>query len=751
MNIDFKAKKVELSAREFACFDFNFENREIATSSMWTMFLGTQWHRTIQKESQESGKKVQSEVQLKADLVFGDWLFCISGNADEVFEEDGYLLVREIKTTRKTFPIDKMEYTHSIQLAFYVYALSKTSYAKGELLYVNINTGLSQSFQLYGKAIDILKLRAEKFIDYLKERELANIAIGDLDLSLPFETLREGQAQAIEALQSLDNEKIVSFNAPTAFGKTAISLSVALDKLQSGEIDNIICLSSKSSGQLQFIRELRKFIRGGVYPKCFQIRNRSEHILNDFRGNCTDCLNCEVEHFGEFVFDFKNYFSSSIVSLDKIKSDALEYGLCPYKLSLAMLPYAQVWICDYNYIFSPSVRGVFDNEDVFNPKRTMLILDEAHNLEGRVELAYSGKISLDDLLILKTALNLDFPDLALYLNSIIDTLENSQLELCLDEISLIKGNLARILNHATKLNLDELLPYAKGLLYNILALAKHTKMETIKLYYKYEAGVFSVDCYEAFAEKMQVLNKFKYSLLLSASEMSLPENGITEHSFKPTWLTKCYRHIFDTSADTRANSRYDYLENTAKSIYVAKKHSSSPLIVFFPSYLYAKRAMEVFSRRYKNFSTCIQAKNLSYAKQIEFLEVSLLGNDIICLIMASSFAESIDILGGRVDTAMIVSVGYPEINDKLNAKMQLLMQEKDMTKREAFIEVYAKQAHSKIRQAVGRLVRSPEHKATIIYHCQRFLEAPFDAYFKKEIAQNLIAKNAEELENLLLD
>jgi Rad3-related DNA helicase len=57
-----------------------------------------------------------------------------------------------------------------------------------------------------------------------------------------------------------------------------------------------------------------------------------------------------------------------------------------------------MWIADTNYIFAPSSRSVFLEQQSFDPAKTLLIVDEAHNLPDRAADALGVELSAADLL-----------------------------------------------------------------------------------------------------------------------------------------------------------------------------------------------------------------------------------------------------------------------------------------------------------------------------------------------------------------
>ena len=73
---------------------------------------------------------------------------------------------------------------------------------------------------------------------------------------------------------------------------------------------------------------------------------------------------------------------------------------------------------------------------------------------------------------------------------------------------------------------------------------------------------------------------------------------------------------------------------------------------------------------------------------------------------------------------MIVGPALPEVNMLQKAKMEACG---GMDREEAFRRTYLIPGMRKVNQALGRLVRSPEHRARVILHCRRFDQPAFRA------------------------
>ena len=75
--------------------------------------------------------------------------------------------------------------------------------------------------------------------------------------------------------------------------------------------------------------------------------------------------------------------------LDTLRHAGRDARICPYEITRAALAFNDLWIGDYNYVFAPRNRGLFFEQPGFAAARTLLLVDEAHNLPTRVADAYS--------------------------------------------------------------------------------------------------------------------------------------------------------------------------------------------------------------------------------------------------------------------------------------------------------------------------------------------------------------------------
>jgi DNA excision repair protein ERCC-2 len=81
-----------------------------------------------------------------------------------------------------------------------------------------------------------------------------------------------------------------------------------------------------------------------------------------------------------------------LLTPELIYARALEQEVCPFELSLEMAHRMDVTVCDYNYVYDPRVAIRRFSENALS--RTILIVDEAHNLYARARDYYSPSLEL---------------------------------------------------------------------------------------------------------------------------------------------------------------------------------------------------------------------------------------------------------------------------------------------------------------------------------------------------------------------
>ena len=773
MHLFLDERRAELSVREFSEFRLGPTSRSTAGAGPWRANIGQSWHRDLQKQALEEFGCAEFEVPINGLWRHRDWRISLQGRVDQVIYPKGRITIREIKTVDIDLPAEeeilRENYeSHFLQLASYLSLAQidsrwSSERIRGELIFVDISSGLLQPVSLAAEQQVLFHRQLERLTVFLRHRLHARRRVRNLRFRSPFREYREGQEEAREELRRFANQTpIVLFEAPTGFGKTGLILDFALERLRHGHFDRIVYLTGKSTGQIQIGREVEEMVTPGGSLHYFQMRNRAEHAIDSPLHSCRESWNCrrDIEERWEssgisplFLFD------DGSLSLERIKELGRKNGICPYEISRSALPYAELWLADYNYLFSPRSRDLFFEQPGFHPQKTMLIIDEAHNLPSRVAQAYSQELTcheaealLDDLQFagfnptgVESATAFVYALLDLRAGELIDL--DGRYEYCQLLERIVEALRGSRLNY--ELLSSETANYIHTL-YQMLVLIRDLEME--QLLWAPRDGALQCTCLDASSEIALTLRGFGQVILMSATlspiEQLRTSTGLSQErssylKASAPWRHRTYDVAVDCRVDTRFRSRSNYHYLTAETVDTLCRSTETPVVVFFSSYRYAADIADQIESFFPETGFALQPRNLSLKDQSAFLERALEKVGAILLILGSNFSEGVDTLGGRVSRAMVVGPALPEVNLIQQTKLEKRMH---LGRATAFRDVYIVPAMMKINQALGRLVRAPGQRASVLLHCRRFSDPAYHRFLDEELGIGTTIGNTQDLE-----
>jgi Rad3-related DNA helicase len=205
------------------------------------------------------------------------------------------------------------------------------------------------------------------------------------------------------------------------------------------------------------------------------------------------------------------------------------------------------------------------------------------------------------------------------------------------------------------------------------------------------------------------------------------------HAAAP-WRDRAYSVGVDTRADTTFQHRTRCFDVTAATVAAlheaARRTAARSIVAFFPSYAYAESIIRSLDPA-AALQVALQPRATDLAAQAAWVETSLAQADALFLVLGSSFAESIDLLGGRVTYAMVVGPALPEVNAIQRSRLAGL-ESTGLSRSAAFRRVYQIPGMQKVNQALGRLVRAPGQQARVLLHCRRFADPSYSTLLSPE-------------------
>ena len=785
MHCDLDQKRVSLVVGELA--DFSVGPREAGSGqhALWRAQLGVQWHNTLKKEYKALHPTASFEVSIEGRVIEHGWAITLSGRIDQLLDTENNSLIREIKTVTDPLPRDerslRSDYpSYFVQLAAYAslyqnkLGIKSQKKIQAELIFVEVATGITQTLSINSDDYIAFKTQLVKIAEFyslqLENREKRK----SLKFNPAFSELRLGQETTLSEIEAtiLSENKALVLKAPTGFGKTGILLEFALKKLKSAECERVIYLTSKSTGQLQVMETLKRMTESADKTSetttpvaAWHIRNKFEHCINStfycVKDSCS-FLAQSAEKWPTSGLSRFYLFRDQAHDLETLRNAGSLAGVCPYEITRTALAFQDMWIGDYNYVFSPSTEGLFSDQPGYAAEKTLLIIDEAHNLPSRVAGVYSHQLSAQSAYDVRDALerihapaNLiwHWDKWALFLSecSVCESLDDN-------EISDAKQLLSQ-LSLATEthgLDYSSLEAADAEKIWAFLSVAEQVQLSDLPLlWWVAQTAQINLTCLDASKVIGKTLSRFGSVILASATPGPLDAFSaacgvpLCTVEAKAPWRINAYDIAFDTRVDTRYQVRKSHHEQTAHSItrLVRQSQAGRPVVVFFPSYIYAEQIKEELSVLAPQLRVTIQPKQAALASQLNWIQSSLNSSDTLFLILGSSFAESIDALGGKIDYTMVVSPALPEVNAVQRAKLALLSH---LSQDEAFNRVYRIQGMQKINQALGRLVRAPGHRTRVILHCKRFVEPNFSALLSLDSEVTTVITDDSEFENWLM-
>lgn len=805
---------VKLSVRELVEFVLRQGSIRNNVVSSNRAVIGTLAHKKIQKSMEPN---YEAEVKLVHECVVEDITFVVEGRADGIIRDLVSVTIDEIKTTAT--PLEAIDENfnplHWAQAKCYAYFYAKDkglSEMQVRLTYYNIETKEIKHLQrgfFFDELESFFKHLIKKYHKWIafymawtKERD------GSLQtLEFPFETYRKGQREvAISVYKTIKNNNKLFVNAPTGIGKTISTLFPALKAMGEGQGTKIFYLTAKTITRTVAEEGIVRLYKKGARLKSITLTAKDKICFCDKRQCHPDYCQWAEGHYDrvdDAVYEIITH--EDLLTREVIEAYGRKYRVCPFELSLDLAIWADVVICDYNYVFDPNVglKRFIDNSDF------ILLVDEAHNLVDRAREMYSAGLSKKQVLSVKKLLGKQHPTITKELTKINEWL-----------LDLRKGYINElgvyISKEAPKNLYTQIRRFLNACDKKLLQKGSELPSELLDLYF--EAYNFN-RCYELFDEHYVCYaeeNRSEVYIKLFCLDPSQAIGEITKTSksaifFSATLLPIDYfkdmlggkeeiainfespfneyhaLRMIATDVSTRYRDRASSLDKICGYIEQSLEKKKGHYMVFFPSYKYMQDTYEHFLERNhikaqndvdvvatKNpdmqetneENLADEVKNEYQVKHMKMGNFTLYKQDIsmseeereaflkhfeeegvstlnFC-VLGGIFSEGIDLTGEKLIGVMIVGVGLPQIG----LERDLIKGYFDEVEKEGYHYAYTYPGVNKVLQAVGRLIRTEEDRGTVLL---------IDDRYRMPFYQNLLphtyefVRNPEEMQRKLVD
>lgn len=760
---DINQSQLHISVRNLVEFIFregDIDNRSGKLVSPDAMTEGTRIHRQIQKSM---GEGYQAEVPLKITFEEEDYSLTLEGRADGIFvNEDEVTIIDEIKGIYRN--LDKMEepvYVHKAQAMCYAYIVavqSGLSQIGIQMTYCNLDTNDIKRFtEIYEYAeveqwFEKLLEKYKRWADFqISWRKIRKASIKTLDFPYPY---REGQKELVsDVYRTILRKKNLFIQAPTGVGKTISTVYPVVKAVGEDLADRVFYLTAKTITGTVARDTFQLLEEKGYRGKIIQLTAKEKMCLcEEMECNPINCPYAKghYDRVNDAVYDTLQ--KADMFTREFLLEQAQLHCVCPFEFSLDVATWADDIICDYNYVFDPTVYlKRFFQEGVRGDY--IFLVDEAHNLVERSREMYSAVLVKEDVLNAKKLLKPYHHGL----EKLLDRCNKQLLEYkreCngyhvydnLGSILYTLMNIASMLDDFLQKPAD--IPGRKEILDFYFSIRNFLSIydlvdENYVIYSEIrEDGSFMIKlfCVDPSKNLQKCLDKGNATIFFSAT--LLPINYYKELLStrkdnyaiyaKSTFSKEQSLLLFAKDVSTRYTRR-NRAEFSKIASYIREtvKVKKGNYMVFFPSYQLMHQVYEEYEKLDGISTVILQENNMKEKEREQFLEEFEKEREeslVAFCVMGGIFGEGIDLKNDKLIGAIVVGTGLPQISNE----REILKNYYDNKSGNGFDFAFRYPGMNKVLQAAGRVIRTTEDCGVILLLDERFLQSDYNSLYPRE-------------------
>ena len=701
----------------------------------------------------------------------------IKGRADGIIMKEFGACIDEIKTTSLDLSLidESFNDLHWAQAQCYafMYAVQERFVTmEAQLTYYQLDTAqtkkFSRSFSLtelsefFFSLVDRYLTWAAQLQEWAVRRD-ASICT----MKFPFTTYRPGQRELVVAVyQTIKQSQKLFTQAPTGIGKTMGTLFPSLKGMAEGLTEQIFYLTAKTITRTVAEKALANLQTQGLAIKRLTLTaKRKLCFLPEVTCLPEDCPFAQG-YYDRLRAAVEGVFQEEAWTRQVIEEYARKHTICPFEFSLEMANWADVVICDYNYVFDPRVylRRFFLEGGEYT-----FLVDEAHNLVDRAREMFSAELGKDSWLQLKRLTKEDDPRLTKCLTKINSALVKEK-KLCLET----EGNGNRVEKEPPLKLIQALRHFVKEVEYFLKTNDQPFawREQLVEHYFQALSFIRTADsyderyvtflqptrddlrvklfCLDPSVRLKEALGRGRSAILFSATlspmEYFMNVLGGEDTSYKLK-LTSPFQAenlclLIHDRISTKFRQRGLSYDLVAEAIATAVLQNEGNYLVYFPSYDYLSEVYLKFKEQNQQVSVICQTPGMAEEEREEFLgnfatnpEHTLIG----FALMGGMFGEGIDLIGDRLSGAIIVGVGLPQIG----MEREIIRSYYEESNRQGFEFAYMYPGLNKVLQAVGRVIRTENDRGVVLLIDERFAQSSYKKLFPQEWKMVRYVKNAE--------
>ena len=758
--------RIRISVRNLVEFIFrsgDIDNRIGKGAQKEAMQEGSRMHRKIQGRM---GMEYRAEVPLKLEVPQEQYVLALEGRADGIITNADGVTVDEIKcmytdVTRFEEPI----FVHKAQAMCYayIYALQNgLDQISVQLTYCDLDTEeicrFEEAFSFFWleRWFQDMMEAYRKWTDFqFAWRKIRQTSIQTLEFPFPY---REGQYKLVgDVYRTIHRKKILFIQAPTGTGKTISTLFPAIRAVGENLGDKIFYLTAKTITRT-VAKDTCDLLKAKGYRGKVIVLTAKEKMCpcEEMDCNPSNCLRAKghYDRVNDAVYDLIT--TEEDFTRERMLAQAEKYQVCPFEMSLDASLYADIIICDYNYVFDPNVylKRFFSEEEKGD---YIFLVDEAHNLVERGREMYSAVLVKEEILTVKKLVRGKDRKLETALEKcnrqMLEWKRECETYTIYESIGAFAFSLMRLMSLLDIfLQSRGEMPERKEVTEFYLNLRHFMNMfervdENYVLYSDFdETDRFCLHlyCVNPSVNLQECLERGKSTIFFSAT--LLPVNY-----YKNLLSSKKDNYAVYADSAFREEQRLLFIGRDVSSLYTRRtlgefhrialyiqqvlRAKKGNYLIFFPSYRFMEDVYEQFLAVNEQEADCMmQSGNMNEADREEFIQEfsNPRGKSLAAFcVLGGIFSEGIDLKEDLLIGVLIVGTGLPQICNQREILKEYYQEENG----QGFDYAYQYPGMNKVLQAAGRVIRTASDRGIIGLLDDRFLRSDYRQLFPREWSQ----------------
>lgn len=740
---------------------------------------GTLGHHQVQRSRPEGYEK---EVCLSYGIETDRLILRVQGRLDGLLIEGDRVLLEEIKTVTGLWD-GKADALHWAQLQVYgfIYASERRLPSLTlQLTYLNLDTdgvtefrkswAMEELNEFFQRAASLYLRWIE---EYLRRCDSRDASIRTLDFPFRY---REGQRElAVAVYRAISQKTRLFVEAPTGIGKTISVLFPALKALSEGKVERLFYLTARGTGRAAAEKAFEDLRASGLSATTLTLTAKDKVCIRD--GQPCDVLECPLArgYYDRRHRAMEAAFVHQELSRSVLEEIAHEYQVCPFELALDLSLWVDTVICDFNYVFDPTVwlRRHFSEEQ--GPYA--FLVDEAHNLLDRSREMFSAELDNGQIQALRRAIQPHIKACARALSKLSAALRryNAGTKAAIPEPNQPDSGdlfsvaapdaeaiperlqdpsdcleaLVPLVEKAAELAEDWLVrneesEFRTDLL--DLYFRFHSFLRTAERYDEHYAILWNGDgpvrvklyCLDPSQLIADALQRARASVFFSATltpieyyrEVLGGESSDPILQLASPFPSHHLAVIVQSRLQTHFKARAESLADVVEAIGNVVLERTGNYLVYFPSYQYLSLVYEQFQLRFPNVRTRVQRPGMTDSDRAAFLEAfSLVQTEGLAgfAVLGGVFGEGVDLVGERLIGVVVVGVGLPQLSPERDL-VRDYFQKKGGS---GFDYAYTFPGMNRVLQATGRVIRSETDRGVVLLIDARFAQWRYRRLFPR--------------------